>query len=151
PVPGLFDSIDPEYRPKGWTFDDERLVSADGTIQVTTRVSGPNGKRGWLRRIYDPKHKALIMEAAFLQELPRWIDAGVPMVAGKGTPTVTYLTLRQIKQAGGAIGELKTVKMSTIQNIEAILQLAQIRQSMQLDEAVAMTHSVQYARTSIEQ
>lgn len=92
------------------------------------------------------------MENAFLQHLPSWIDAGVPLVPGRGSPTVTYLTLRQMRLLGAHFGELQTIKMSTIQNVEAVMQLEQLaRQGMSLDAAVAKTHSVAYATTSIEQ
>lgn len=151
PVPGLYDSIDPKTPPAGWKFTDQTRNSPRG-IQITTEVTSPDGKSGWIQRTYDSKTKTLIMENAFLQDLPSWIEVGVPMVKGKGTPTVTYLTLRQLKSTGVGIGELKKIKMSTIQNVEAILELNQfVKNGVEIDEAVARTHSVRYATTSIEQ
>lgn len=94
------------------------------------------------------------MENAFLQDLPSWIDFGTALVPGKGIPTVTYLTLRQMKLFKVQFGELTAAKMSTIQNVEAVMQLEQMTRSPDnttLDQAVAKTHSVQYATTSIEQ
>lgn len=92
------------------------------------------------------------MENAFLQDLPKWIDAGTPLISGRGTPTVTYLSLRQMKLLGARFGELEVVKMSTIQNVEAIMQLEQlVRLGKSMDAAVAATHSVKYATTAIEQ
>ena len=92
------------------------------------------------------------MESAFLDDLPRWIDAGVPLEPGRGIPTVTYLTLRQMKMVDAHFAGLKTVKMSHIQNLEAIMQLKQLTsQGLPLDEAVRKTHSVEYATTSIQQ
>ncbi len=74
------------------------------------------------------------------------------MVAGRGTPTVTYLTLRQMKLLGVDYGSLKKVKMSTIQNLKAIIQLHVLRaKGMDPNVAVAKTHSVEYGETPIIQ
>lgn len=74
------------------------------------------------------------------------------MIAGKGTPVVSYLMLRQLRMAGVDYGGLRTVKMSTIQNVDAVLHLAQLqRQGVDLVEAVRQTHSVKYAETTIVQ
>jgi hypothetical protein len=155
PVPGLFDSIDatPHKAPPGWRFLDEILTSpSTGVVKVCTYVTGPHGEEGRMVRMYVPEKKMLVMDAAFLDELPRWIDAGVPLRADKGTPTVAYLTLRQLKLAQVHFGELRTVKMSNIQNFETLLQLKQLTsQGLSLDEAIRQTHSVQYAMTSIQQ
>lgn len=103
-------------------------------------------------RIYNPRTRELIMFSAFLDELPNKIDAGVPLLPGSGTPTVTYLTLRQLKMAGGQFGQLQTVKMSTIQNIESLLLYHHLTaQGVPPWEAVKQTHSVKYAMTSVQQ
>lgn len=122
---------------------------------MRTTIETPSGKRGLIERSYDPKKQQLIMENAFLDELPAWIDAGTPLVPGKGTPLVTHLTLRQMHQLGADFASLKSVKMSTIQNLETS---AHLRNLAPLDaapdalaEAVKQTHSVTYATTSIEQ
>jgi len=158
PVPGLYEAIDPTTTPRGWNITDESLIQPDPShpelVQITTRVVAPNGKRGWIQRSYDSKTKTFVMENAFLQELPAWIDVGTPLVPGKGTPTVTYLTLRQMKQLEAQFGELSTIKMSRIYSIEAAMQLEQLTRAQPntpLDQLVAKTHSVQYATTAIEQ
>lgn len=156
PVPGLFDSIDTteNVAPPGWKFRDEiqPISMLLGIVRVQTDVVGPNGQTGWIKRTVHAQKQMLIMEAAFLDELPRWIDAGVPLRPDRGTPTVTYLTLRQMKMANGHFGGLKSVKMSTIQNFETLLQIKQLTDAkVPLDEAVKQTHSVQYAMTSIQQ
>ena len=92
------------------------------------------------------------MENAFLSDLPSWVEAGVPLKQGKGTPTVAYLTMRLMKMLGVGFGETKVVKMSTIQNIEAVMQLEQMKRSgIPYEQGVGQTHSVQYATTSIQQ
>jgi len=156
PVPGLYEAVDPGFQPTGWQFRDRGPPHPHpdhpGLVQITTDVVAPNGGRGWIERSYDPVTKTVVLENAFLERLPSWIDAGTPMVPGKGTPTVTYLTLRQMKMLGADFGEVKRFKMSTIQNIEAVMQLEHLRrQGMSLDEAIGQTHSVTYATTSIQQ
>lgn len=155
PVPGLYDSIDPTFEPKGWTFDDSPVhpnPAHPDWLQIRTRVTAPGGEQGYVERSYDPKKKMVVMENAFLNDVPSWIEAGTPMKPGKGTPTVAYLTMRQMKMLGAKYGETTTVKMSTIQNIEAVMQLEQMtRAGVPLEQAVAKTHSVTYATTTIQQ
>jgi len=154
PVPGLYDSIDPKGQPPGWTIDDKppKHNSASGTVKYRTEVVAPDGSSGYIERTYDPKTGTLVMENAFLTGLPKWVDMGVPMSPGKGTPTITYLTVRQMKQMKIQFGSLKKVKMSTIQNVEAVMQLEQMKRSGKtLAEAIPNTHSVKYATTTIEQ
>jgi len=97
----------------------------------------------------------VVMENAFLKDLPKWIEAGTPMKDmkdGKGTPTVAYLTMRQMKLLGAKFGEVKVVKMSTIQNVEAVMQLEQMkRNGVSYEVGIKDTHSVIYATTSIQQ
>jgi hypothetical protein len=155
PIPGLYDSIDPSFRPQGWQFRDtppHPHPDHPQWVQVRTEVTAPNGTSGWIERSYDPNTKTLVMENAFLSDLPSWVEAGVPLKQGKGTPTVAYLTMRLMKMLGVGFGETKVVKMSTIQNIEAVMQLEQMKRSgIPYEQGVAQTHSVQYATTSIQQ
>lgn len=121
-------------------------------VQITTKVYGPNHEEGWIERSYDASNKMIIMENAFLDKLPRWIHAGVAMDPAKGTPLVAYLTLRHMKMLGAGFGEMKTIKMSTIQNVEAVMQLERFeRDGLSRAEAVRKTHSVTYASTSVQQ
>ncbi|MFO0577455.1 MAG: hypothetical protein U1A78_25910 [Polyangia bacterium] len=153
PVPGLFDAVDTteNVAPPGWTFHDSMEPVSAG-LRIRTAVVAPDRTEGSMVRIYNPRTRELIMYSAFLDELPNKIDAGVPLVPGSGTPTVTYLTLRQLKMAGGQFGQLQSVKMSTIQNIESLLLFHHLRsQGVSPWEAVRQTHSVQYAMTSIQQ
>ena len=94
----------------------------------------------------------VVMENVFLKDLPKWIEAGKPMKEGKGTPTVAYLTMRQMKLLGAKFGEVKVVKMSTIQNVEAVMQLEQMkRNGVSYEVGIKDTHSFIYATTSIQQ
>jgi len=155
PVEGLYDSIAPDLQPPGWKFTDVGPApnkEYPHLMQIETKVVAPDGTTGRIERSYDPKKKQLVMENAFLDKLPSWIDAGVPLRADKGTPTVAYLTMRQMKLFDIQYGHVSEVKMSSIQNVKAVMQLERrLRDGESLDAAVAQTHSVEYASTSIQQ
>ena len=71
---------------------------------------------------------------------------------GKGTPLLAYADMRLMKLAGVNQGSLKTVMMSTIQNMETLCQVASLeRQGVPLNQAIAETHSVAYAKNEIIQ
>ena len=60
--------------------------------------------------------------------------------------------MRQMKILGVAEGGAKSVKMSTIQNLEAIAHLHWLKKKgLSLDKAIVRTHSVEYAKTPIVQ
>lgn len=145
-VPGLYGSIDPNHQPKGWTFTDD-------PASLSTTITAPNGASGTITRKFDKTRGQWVLDSAFFgADLPRWIDAGTPMVPGKGTPLLAYLDMRLMKRAGVAEGSLRQVKLSTIQNIETICQLAKLtREGMPQQEAIHLTHSVAYASTEISQ
>lgn len=48
----------------------------------------------------------------------------VPMIPGKGTPTLTYLTLHQMRLAGIQPGQLTTAIVSDIKNVRTGLEMA---------------------------
>lgn len=151
PKPGVYEDIDELGDLAGWTFDDTRVRESDGTIVLETHVE-VNGKRGFIERAYSPKTKTFEMRNAFLEKLPRWINEGTPLVDGKGTPTVAYLSMRQMKLLGVDYAAVEHVKMSTIQNVKAIIQMHVLRmKGIPPEIAVLQTHSVQYAETTIVQ
>lgn len=178
PVPGWHDSLDPDFQPPGWQITDrgppQPHPEHPELLQITTDVVAPDGSTGWIQRSYDPTTRTVVMENAFLSGLPKWIEAGKPMVGGKGSPTVTYLTVRQMKKLNVAFGTVDAFKMSTIQNIEAVMHLEMLRRGKSkikdvaevlhqsdpavrarelalLQDGVPKTHSVTYASTSIQQ
>src|SRR4029453_3274507 len=123
---GLYQTVEGEMRNSGWLVAEGRLEpSAPGEMVQETRLVGPNGAEGRLVRAYDPMARQLELISAFFDpDLPRWIDAGaVPLVSGRGTPTIAFFTMRQMRAMGIDYGSLRSVKMSTIQNVEAICQL----------------------------
>jgi hypothetical protein len=152
PVSGLYDAIDPSKAPPGWTFQDDIQHEAEGIVSITTTVTAPNGQTGVFERAFDPVTGKVEMRNAFLEKLPKWVESDLSLVAGKGTPTVAFMTMYQMKKLGVGFGQVKTFKMSTIQNVEAIFQLEVARrQGEALDKAIIKTHSVIYAETPIIQ
>lgn len=152
PVKGLYEGIDIANPPQGWKFKQELTSGANGK-NLKILVTAPNGKTGIFERAYDPANHQLIMKNAFGNELPKWMNTpGPEMVAGKGIPTNAFMTMFEMRRMGIAYGSLKTVKMSTIQNMQAVLELETLRRKgMPLDEAILHTHSVQYAESSLIQ
>jgi hypothetical protein len=183
-VRGLYESIDVSRCPVGWTITNNLQREADGTRVVQTDVIGPNGATGFFERGYNPAHQRIELRNAFLRlagmtdELPAWVTGmGVPMVATRGTPTVQYFTLYQLKLLGVPAGQVRwwrcllhkvrlragpfaapglvtTIRMSTIQNLEAIVHLHWLRQrypAADLSDLVAHTASVEYAETTVVQ
>jgi hypothetical protein len=151
PKDGVYNDLNPATQPQSWKFVDSITTEPNGTKVIDTQIE-VNGKTGWVQRAYNPATKTFEMRNAFLEELPRWVNEGTPMVEGKGTPTVTYLTMRQMKLLGIDFAGLAKVKMSTIQNIKAIIQLHVLRmKGVDPNDAVLQTHSVQYAETTIVQ
>jgi len=151
PKDGVYEDVATSADLPGWSFEDNRQREPDGTIVIETNVEA-DGKTGYIERAYNPKTKTFEMRNAFLEKLPRWVDAGTPLVDGKGTPTVAYLSMRQMKLLGADYGSIEHVKMSTIQNVKAIIQMHVLRaQGMDRNLAVLQTHSVEYAETTIVQ
>ncbi len=163
PVKGLYEGVDPKAKVTEWSFSDSKpRPDPDphyaGYITVKTNVTGPNKDgsgvaTGWIERAYNPSTKTLLMKNAFLEDLNSWVNHGGPSLkAGKGTPTVTYLSIRQMKLLGIDYAGLTTVKMTTIQNVRAVIELAALmKQGMSADEAIVKTHSYAYGSTTVIQ
>jgi hypothetical protein len=150
-------------------------------VLVRTDVIGPNGATGLFERGFHSVQRRLELRNAFLRlggmtdGLPGWVaGTGIPMVEGRGTPTIQYFTLYQLKlldvpaghitwwkrllynlrvKDGPFIGPgvLTSIKMSTIQNVETILHLHWLRQrhaGVDLSALIAHTASVEYAETT---
>ena len=159
-VYGLYESIDVSQCPVDWIITNIPQWEADGTKVIQSDVIGPNGATGFFERGYNPAQKRIELRNAFLrlsgktEMLPVWVTgAGVPMVATRGTPTVQYFTIYQLKLLGVPPGsELVTsIKMSTIQYVEAIVHLHWLRQrypDTDLSELLVHTASVEYAETT---
>ena len=169
-VAGLYDGVDGNGPPQGWTFDDRGrgvLTQPDGTKSIKTWVNGPNGAEGYFERAYNPKTKVLELRMAFLRlsgnelALPNMVakqGASPEMVTGKGTPTIQYVTMHQMRMLGVPLGGNGTVgvekiHLSDIQNVETIVHLHYLRERYGHDPAALIEHtaSVKYAETSAVQ
>ena len=124
PVAGLYDGVKTSSPVLDWDLTDDFRVERDGTKVVETSIKLPNGKLGYLERAYNPLTKTLVMRNAFLEDLPKWVKEEGPIMDPKdGVPTVTYLTLRQMKLLGIDYASVEKVKMSTIQNVRGVIEL----------------------------
>lgn len=159
-VPGLYENINPKQSPLGWKFQDV-VSNAGGEKVVTTTVTAPDGSTGSMQRGVNPSTHEFVLHYAFLDAIPdnvRWIPTDPEMVAGRGTPLESYMTMRQMRlleeQTGSslAITSPRVVRISTIVNVRTIGELAQqVRAGAKPDEAILNTHSVRYASNSIIQ
>jgi hypothetical protein len=155
PVPALFEGIDPQRPPRGWTFTDTVIDRGPDIIRVETAITDPTGGTGNVRREYDRKAKKWTLSSAFLDQLEAWVPAAVPL-GGRGINLITYATLRQKKLAGVGAGDvepaLKKQKWSSIVNERTMLQLAKLGgDQSRRDEAITSTHSWTYAMTALTQ
>jgi hypothetical protein len=143
-----YESIDPARPPADLTIRDTVLAETNGKpTKIRTNIEA-GGKTGQVTRSYDPATGKLTMEEAFLDQIPeaqQWVDVG-----GQRMRLQQYLTLRQMRAFGIGFGGLRVVKMSTIQNIRALLELdVLLKQGVPPDTAVMQTHSVQYAQRTL--
>lgn len=182
PVPGLYESIDVHRDPPGWQRRDRPIeTEVDGTTVLHSDVLGPNGTRGVFERAFHPGVRRVELRYAFLllgganEGLPAWVSGmGVPLVPGRGTPTVQYFTLCQLKLLGvpagrrpwwgrlmyrsglragpfAQSGALRTIRMRQIQNIDTIIHLQWMRErhpGAPLGGLIAHTASVGYGETT---
>lgn len=153
PRPGLYENLDVDKDPPGWAFYDSHIKYEGNKRVIETTVYGPGKKSGSCIRAYDPTTNKLEMREAFLEELPSWInDGGTQLVEGTGTPLVAYITMRQMKFLGVEYGRLEKVKMSSIQNLRAIIELHVLRsEGVDPNVAVMRTHSLAYGETPLIQ
>jgi hypothetical protein len=78
------------------------------------------------------------------------------MIDGKGTPTVQWVTLHQMRELGVPLGGegrtpgIEKVHLSDIQNIEAVVHLHYLKNTIggDLSDLVVHTASVKYAETT---
>lgn len=143
--------VPPEFE----VVDQPVKTSVTGERSVVTDVTHvPTGTMGLMHRSYEPRTRRLVLNAAFLDEMPSWIQNAVPLVPGKGTPLQTYLTIRQMKLMGVVYGEVQSMKLSGIINFKGILELhwlVKTNQASTLQDAVLIAESFRYARTNAEQ
>ena len=98
------------------------------------------------------------MDMAFLESIPKefhWVsEGGAPLVAGRGTPLQTYVTLLQLKSARITFGQVTQAKMSIVVNARTCLQLESLRRrhpGVAVDKLIEQTQSGVYGSTNLTQ
>lgn len=155
-VDGLYEGINPNNTPKGFKFTDSK-VTAYGFEGIETIIS-KGDLSGYFIRLYDPKTNTLLLHHGFLEDLPKWIDdVKVPLVKGKGIPTQTYATLRQMKLLGIADNSLENVALKQVQNLETMCFIAEkmekgiINSLEDAGKVLNEASSMRYVKTTMEQ
>lgn len=150
PAKTTYESIDPAVKPANLTIVDTVLeATPDGKpTKIQTRVTIDSSESGQVTRSYDPATGKLVLDEAFLDMIPA--DKQMVEVNGQKMRLQQYLTLRQMRVFGIGFGALRVVKMSTIQNIRAIIEMdIQLKAGQPKDAAVMKTHSVKYAQQTL--
>lgn len=124
-VEGLYDGIDINYKPKAFgSIEDIDDYDPKYRGGIVTRFENYNG---YFYRNFDGRKKIFTFNHGFLEDLPKWVeDVKVPLVKGKGIPSQAYFTLRQMKLLKIGEGEIQTVRMSQIQNLETMGYIHQV-------------------------
>ncbi len=173
PVSGFAEGLDTNKRPKNWKFIDKPIeLEEDGTQVLRTDVIGPmdkNGHRpeGFFVTAYNPKTKKLELRMAFVRQnnhtigLPNKIpkQGNAPeLIAGQGTPTVQYMTVRQMKILGVPVGEAaaNTIKfhLDAIEDVQTIVHLHWLRQRFperSVSSLLEFTETMKRAETTVAQ
>ncbi|MDP9958537.1 hypothetical protein [Chryseobacterium lathyri] len=124
-VEGLYGGIDINYKPKAFgNIEDIEDYDPKYGGGIVTRFENYNG---YFYRNFDGRKKIFTFNHGFLEDLPKWVeDVKIPLVKGKGIPSQAYFTLRQMKLLKIGEGEIQTVRMSQIQNLETMGYIHQV-------------------------
>jgi len=154
-VDGLYTAI-PESGPgestpaPGW-----KLTVQNDDTEWSSKITDPSGKSLSIERGWDPTTGTLTMDTAFGAPKMDMVPTTPALIGSKGkTPAMAYANLHQMRAMGIPYGKglksspLKTIKMSTIQNIETIGHLRWLSErypDATLDELIIHTASFRYA------
>jgi len=176
-VKGLYASVARASPPRGWTLsehtstvrmtevrlDRSRIQSVFRRASAT--LSSPDGHMGIFGRDYHSEERHLVLDHAFMgygdrpsyaignrDRIPAWLSAGLPLVQGKGTPTMLYVNLMLMHKLGIELGSLKVVTVKQVTNLRSQLDLAAIRASgATLSDAIRQTNTYQNVETMLTQ
>lgn len=151
----LWESIDIRYQPSDAHLSEFELAPN----LILTEVHPPQGgKAGHYKRYWEPTTNTFVLDEGFRYDAPKWIkDVPIPLVEGKGIPTSTYVTLRQMKYLQIPEGSLQKLKLSLVQNAEIMRDIYVVMQEynlLNLQEAgdyLLDKSGIQYAVTMIKQ
>lgn len=154
-VQGLWESIDIRYQPSDAHLSESELAP---NLMFTEVYPPQGGTAGHYKRYWDAGTNTFVLDEGFRYDAPKWIkDVPVPLVEGKGIPTSTYVTLRQIKYLQIPQGSIQKLKLSLVQNAEIMRDIYFIMQEnnlLNLQEAgeyLLNKSGIQYAVTMIKQ
>jgi len=154
PVKGLYQSINPNEVPHGWSFTES---DQHGYSYTMASREGVGERRGYVTRHYEPRNRRLIAYSATRFDgrtpLPAWIQTeSVPLVKGRGTPTIAYLTLRLMKMKGVPYGGLKELVAVNIANPRSAVSRSELLEGgSAYEDAIRKTHTFQYLETVLTQ
>lgn len=145
--------------PKGHIYGDKQIIHKDYKGYKTTILDPSTGIRGEIIRSYYENYEGkrmLVMNNASLDSSLQWSDVDLPLVPGRGTPTVAYATLRQMQMLKIKYGDLEMVRLANIENAETAAQLRRAQLNTwaggaKVEDSLANLASVRYARTILEQ
>ena len=154
-VRGLWESINLRYQPSDAHLSEFELAPN----LILTEVHPPQGgKAGHYKRYWDSSTNTFVLDEGFRYDAPKWIkDVPIPLVEGKGIPTSTYVTLRQMKYLQIPEGSLQNLKLSLVQNAEIMRDIYFIMQEnnllnlQEVGDYLLNKSGIQYATTMIKQ
>ncbi|MGH9326228.1 MAG: hypothetical protein ACRD2B_06010 [Terriglobia bacterium] len=155
----LYESIDPNKPPPGWTFKDTVLGKKGSVVTIRTDVTSGGATGHFIRRFNTATGELEMLEGFLSSEpgepsLPGNVRGGVELRPGKGTSTQTYATLRQLRGLGVEMGGVHKLVMRDIENFRSICRLEWLKRNFpgrSLNELAASTDSISYASTTVEQ
>jgi hypothetical protein len=103
------------------------ITEPNGTKVITTSIAfGKNPVcNGKIIRAYNKEYEVYEMRYSYFDEcLPKWVkDVPVPLVAGKGIPTILYFDLYSMKRLGADEHGVKTVVIFDMHDPESAFHL----------------------------
>ncbi len=154
-VRGLWESIDIRYQPSDVILSEFKLAPH---LMLTEVYPLQGGKAGHYKRYWEPATHTFVLDEGFRYDAPKWVkDVPIPLIEGKGIPTSTYVTLRQMKYLQIPDGSLQKLKLSLVQNAEIMRDIYFIMQEhnlLHLQEAgeyLLQKSGIQYAVTLLKQ
>ncbi len=187
PVPNLYESIDPSrpWLPDEWRSEDI-ITSQGSTTRIETKIYLKEAHPDYayppeasVKRSLDRsgRNLTLIFNSARLdtpfvsksmetRKIPAWVQVpGVPaLVPGKGIPTITYVTLRQMRLLKIPYGGLTSAYVESVSNATALLQIGAHLKNWRLanpgkssvptqvmSQAIKNTHTYRYLETGLIQ
>lgn len=100
-------------------------IEADGTKVYLSALQFSNGTEAWSIRAFAADRAQYQMRDAYYDiGVPRWIrHVPIPLVSGKGIPTIMYLDLLAMRELGISNGSIKEAIIYQVHHLESVLQM----------------------------